>query len=73
MNIVTWAGSVETAQAKFANYFVEFDWQITDIEHAKVLSPDFIPDNEEFEGMVERAWGNPDAIICGKFHSYKAN
>jgi hypothetical protein len=44
-----------------------------EVQEAKVIDVDFIFDNEEFHDMVQRASTNPEAILCGTFHSYKAN
>jgi hypothetical protein len=73
MNIITWADSAEAAQAKIAHYFQSFDWHIVGVEEAKVLNVQQIYEDEEFHDMIERAIVNPEAIICGTFHSYKAN
>jgi len=73
MNIITWADSAEVARQKIAFYFERFDWHIVGVEEAVVLNDDFVADNDEFQDMVERARNNPDAIICGMFHSYKVN
>jgi hypothetical protein len=73
MNIVTWANSAETAQEKIEHYFKSFDWHIVGVEQAKVLDVDHIYEEEEFQGMIERVNANPEAIICGTFHSYKVN
>jgi hypothetical protein len=73
MNIVIWADSAEAAREKIASYFRRFEWHIVRVEEAKVLSLDFVADGDEFQDMLERARSNLDAIICGTFHSYKAN
>jgi hypothetical protein len=73
MNIITWADSAEAAQAKIAHYFQSFDWRIVGVEEAKVLNVQQIYEDEEFQDMIGRASVNPEAILCGTFHSYKAN
>ena len=73
MNIVTWADSAEAAQTKIAIYFERFDWHIVEVAEATALDVDFVYESEEFQNMVDRARHNPDAIICGTFHSYKVN
>jgi len=73
MNIVTWANSAEAAREKIASYFRRFEWHVVGVEEAKVLPPDFVSDNDEFQDMFERARISPDAIICGAFHSFKTN
>jgi hypothetical protein len=73
MNIITWADSAEAAQKKIASYFLGFDWHVVGVEEVKVLPLDFVSDNDEFQDMFERARNNPDAIICGTFHSFKTN
>jgi len=73
MNIITWADSDEAAREKIASYFERFEWHVVGVEEARVLPLDFVADNEEFQDMFERARGNPDAIICGTFHSFKTS
>jgi hypothetical protein len=73
MNIVTWADSAEAAREKIASYFQRFDWHVVGVEEAKVLPLNFAADNDEFQEMFDRALTNPDAIICGTFHSYRVN
>lgn len=73
MNIVTWADSAEAAQEKIASYFHGFDWHVVGVEEATVLPLDFVSDSDEFQNIFERARNNPDAIICGTFHSFKTN
>ena len=73
MNIITWADSAEAAREKIASHFQRFDWQIVGVEEAIVPSPDFTTDDDEFHELIERARKNPDAILCGTFHSYKVN
>jgi hypothetical protein len=73
MNIVTWADTAEAAREKIASYFKQFDWHIVGVEEASILSRDFVPDNEEFQDMLDRARNNSEAIICGTFHSYRVN
>jgi hypothetical protein len=73
MNIVTWADSADAAQKKIESYFQGFDWHVVGVEEAKVLPLDFASDSDEFQDMFERALYNPDAIICGTFHGFRAN
>jgi hypothetical protein len=73
MNIITWADSAEAAHAKIAHYFQSFQWHIVGVEEAKILNVQQIYEEEEFQDMIERAIVNPEAVICGTFHSYKAN
>ena len=73
MNIITWADTAETAQTKIASYFDSFGWHIVSVEAAKVLDVDHTCENEEFQDIIARASVNPEAILCGTFHSYKVN
>jgi len=73
MNIVTWADSADTAQRKIAEYLATFNWHIVGVEEASPIKQDFVYDSDEFQEMVDRASSNPEAIICGTFHSYKVN
>jgi hypothetical protein len=73
MNIITWADSANSARIKIEAYFATFNWHIIRVEESAPIREDFIYDSDEFADMIERAKTNPDAIICGTFHSYKAN
>jgi len=73
MNIVTWGDSAEAAREKIAPYFESLEWHVVGVVEARILPLDFVADNEEFQDMFERARGNPDAIICGTFHSFNTN
>ena len=73
MNIITWSDSPDGARAKIEAYFATFNWHIVEVEEACLIRKDFIYDSDEFQDMIDRAATNPDAIICGTFHSYKLN
>jgi hypothetical protein len=73
MNIITWADSVDSVRTKIDAYFGTFNWQIIGVEEAAPIRENFIYDDDEFAEMIERARINPDAIICGTFHSFKVN
>ena len=73
MNIITRADSADSARTKIEAYFATFNWHIIRVQEAAPIREDFIYDSDEFADMIERAKTNPDAIICGTFHSYKAN
>ena len=73
MNIITWADSADSAQTKIEACFATFNWHIIGIEESAPIRENFIYDDDEFADMIERAKINPEAIICGTFHSYKAN
>jgi hypothetical protein len=73
MNILIWAESAEAAQQKIATYFKGFDWHIVEVLEANLLRADFVADNEEVQDRIDRARNNPEAIVCGTFHSYKVN
>ena len=73
MNIVTWADSAQTACKKIEAYFASFGSHIVEIEEATVLDIDFVYEDQSFHEMVQRAGVNPDAVLCGTFHSYKVN
>jgi hypothetical protein len=60
MNIITWAESAEEAQQK-------------DRDLLRALSADFVRESDEFHDRIDRAGNNPEAILCGTFHRYKAN
>ena len=72
MNVITWATSDQDAQKKLADYLSTFRWKLLDVEESGALGTSFDADSE-MNDMVERAKGNPKAIILGTFHSYQAD
>jgi|SRR5580700_1481265 hypothetical protein len=72
VNVTTWADSVETAREKLSRYLESFKWHLISIEDAHPIdeSRDY---GEEVADMIERTRDNPDAIILGRFFSYKEN
>ena len=73
MNIITWANSSDSALIKIEAYFATFNWHVIGVEEAAPIRENFIYDNDEFAEMIERARINPDAIICGTFHTFNVN
>jgi hypothetical protein len=72
VNITTWADSVETIREKLSRYLETYKWHLISIEKAHPIDEahDY---GDEIEDMLERTKANPEAIILGRFHSYKEN
>lgn len=73
MNVLTWAETVDSAKQKIGAYFLSFSWQIVNCCEASLVEDNFVADDDDFQGMIERARNNPQAIIYGTFHTYKLN
>ncbi len=71
-NITTWADSPATAKEKIARYLESFNWDLISIENAHPVDENRNYE-EEVADMIERTKGNPNAIILGRFFSYKEN
>ena len=72
MNITTWANSPESAGEKIRRYLESFGWHLVSVEKADVIDEDS-QYGEDVSDMIERTRPNPNAIILGKFHTYKTN
>jgi hypothetical protein len=70
MNVITWSTSDKDAQKKLADYLGTFEWKLLRAEESYAITDSFPPDSE-MSDMIERAKGNPKAIILGTFHSDK--
>lgn len=70
MNVITWAASGQDAQKKLVEYLSTFKWKVLGVEESHAITTSF-PTDSEMNDMVERAKGNPKAIILGTFHSYR--
>ncbi|HEY3973977.1 MAG TPA: hypothetical protein VGM18_13305 [Candidatus Sulfotelmatobacter sp.] len=71
-NVTTWADSREMARDKISHYLESFKWHLISVEGAHPVDESRNYD-EEASDMIERAKGNRDAIILGRFFSYKEN
>ena len=71
-NITTWADSRDMARDRSSQYLESFRWHLISVEEAHPVDESRNYD-EEASDMIERAKGNPDAIILGRFFSYKEN
>ncbi len=72
MNITTWADSKEAASSKIESYLNSLRWHLVQVEKADVIGKDF-PCSDNIADMIDRTRNNPNAIILGTLHSYKAN
>ena len=71
MNIVTWADSREKAEEKIQNYIESLGWHLVSVDRSHVVSEDREYGDVEWD-QIERTQKNPNAIILGTFHTYKA-
>ena len=69
MNVIVCAESARTAEAILGDYLRTFNWNLIGVEECCPIGVDFVPGSELSE-MVDRAMGNPNAIILGTFHAY---
>ena len=69
-NVITWADEPKEAEDKIREYLATFKWNL--IEAEKIELADREKDyGEDFNELLDQAAGNANAIILGKFHSYK--
>jgi hypothetical protein len=71
MNVVTWANSDQSARDKLSGYLTTFDWRLLGVEESAAADLKNLTPDSEIKILIERAIGNPNAIILGTFHSYQ--
>lgn len=69
-NVVTWGESSEEVQEKIQSYLAQFKWGLIGCERVKPVEEggDY---GEELADLLRQAEGNTDAILLGRFFSYK--
>jgi hypothetical protein len=70
--VTTWADSVDCARRKLSDYLDSFKWHLVSIEDAHPIEENR-QYSEEVADMIERTRNNPDAIILGRFFTYREN
>src|ERR1700722_7209360 len=65
----TWATTSEEFREKCNRMLESYGWKLLGVDRANP-APEEGDFSEEVEDMLERIRGNPNAIICGTFHSY---
>jgi hypothetical protein len=70
MNVVTWASSDQSAKEKLAAYLSRFKWKLLGVEESVPIGPGYVASDSEINELVDKARGNPNAIILGTMHSY---
>ena len=71
VRITTWADSLEAVREKVSRYLESHRWKLLSIEDARPIdNREYVPDTAD---MIERTRANRDAIILGRFDSYKEN
>ncbi len=69
-NVITWAERPEDAEQKIRNYLATFHWNLLQVKKSELAEADR-DYGEEFNELLAQAARNPDAIILGRFYSYK--
>jgi len=70
INVVMWAASGQSAEAKLRAYLSTFNWVLLEVEESSPVDRE-CEAGSELKNLVDKATGNPDAIILGTFHSYR--
>ena len=70
--ITSWADSPEMVGEKISRYLQSFNWHLIAVEDAQPFDENQDYDEEAAE-MIERTKEDPNAIILGRFFSYKEN
>lgn len=71
-NVITWAGAPKDAEVKIGAYLATFNWNLIGIDEIK-LADEGRDYGDEFNELLGQAALNPNAIILGRFYSYKEN
>jgi len=69
-NIVTWADSPKTAQAKVSEVLQSYKWEVLGIEAARPFDESRSYDDDVLD-IIDQARTNPNACIIGTVFSYK--
>jgi hypothetical protein len=72
MNITTWADSRGAACSKIEHYLKSFGWHMVSVDKANIIDEQ-TEYSDDVVDMIDRTRSNPNAIILGTFHTYKAN
>lgn len=69
-NVITWAERPQEVEAKIKDYLATFNWNLIDANKIELAHRDK-DYGEEFNELLAQAEVNPNAIILGRFYSYK--
>jgi len=71
-NIVTWGESSEEVRKKIQIDLDRFQWVLIGCERIELVDKrkDY---GDELNDLIDQAEGNPNAILFGRFFSYKPN
>ena len=71
-NIVTWASNEDDFRRKAEEIAATLDMFVSDVEDAELVAERAAKWSmtEEVDDMIQRAEGNPSAIVYGTFHTY---
>ena len=69
-NVITWAEEPNEAKQKLRAYLATFKWTLIEADRIEIADEtnDY---GEEFNELLAQAATNPNAIILGRFYSYK--
>jgi hypothetical protein len=70
-NVITWADSPTEVEPKIREYIETFRWKLIGADKVDAVQKDF-DYGDDINEMISRAEVNPNAIILGPFHSYRA-
>lgn len=69
-NVITWAEQPKEAEEKIRVYLATFKWTLIKADKIEVVDEtnDY---GAEFNDLIGQAEVNPNAIVLGRFYSYK--
>src|SRR5579871_4776912 len=71
-NIVTWGDRPQEVEEKIKSYLATFNWTLIGVDRIELAKQDQ-DYGDEFNDLLVRAANNPEAIILGRFYSYKTS
>jgi hypothetical protein len=69
-NVVTWGETPSEVQEKIRNYLSSFRWHLLECERIDPVKDDG-DYGEELNDLIDRGAKNPNAILLGRFFSYR--
>jgi hypothetical protein len=68
--VVTWGETQSEVQEKIRNMLISYKWDLLDCQKIDPVKDDG-DYGEELKDLIDRAADNPNAILLGRFFSYK--
>jgi hypothetical protein len=69
-NIVTWGDTLSEVQEKVRNYLASFGWVLLDCQRIVPVKDDR-DYGEELNDLIDKGTDDPNAILLGRFFSYR--